>query len=260
MTWLFLLPLLASLACAQDLDEARRLTRQAQEAVFVRFNLAQGEGLAKKAVTAWEQSTNAKDPDYARALVVRGMLIQHKHPKGDKLHDEIEPLYAKALAIYDETSDPVNPLDRALALELQALVYNLTGRAGDAKPLSEKARALRVRHLEEMQNLKPATNVPPGPAGPHKIGGGVTAPTLSYKVEPEYSNEARVVHLQGTVVLFVIVGSDGNPRDLRLLRPLGLGLDERAFEAVQRWQFRPGAKDGQPVPVQATIEVNFRLK
>ena len=95
--------------------------------------------------------------------------------------------------------------------------------------------------------------------GAYKIGGGVSAPSVIYKVEPEYSEEARKAKFQGTVVLYVVVDEKGNPRDLKVVRPLGLGLDQKAIEAVQKWKFRPGMKDGHPVPVQATIEVNFRL-
>ena len=79
------------------------------------------------------------------------------------------------------------------------------------------------------------------------------------KVEPEYSEEARKAKFQGTVILFVVVDEKGNPRELKVIRPLGLGLDQKAIEAVEKWKFRPGMKDGKPVAVQATIEVNFRL-
>jgi periplasmic protein TonB len=95
--------------------------------------------------------------------------------------------------------------------------------------------------------------------GAYRIGGGVSPPTVIYKVEPEYSEEARKAKFQGTVVLFIVVDEKGNPRDLRVIRPLGLGLDQKAIEAVEKWRFNPGKKDGKPVPVQATIEVNFRL-
>jgi TonB family protein len=64
---------------------------------------------------------------------------------------------------------------------------------------------------------------------------------------------------QGTVILFVVVDEKGNPKDLKVIRPLGLGLDQKAIEAVEKWKFSPGKKDGKAVPVQATIEVNFRL-
>jgi len=55
------------------------------------------------------------------------------------------------------------------------------------------------------------------------------------------------------------VDEKGNPRELKVIRPLGLGLDQKAIEAVEKWKFKPGMKDGKPVAVQATIEVNFRL-
>jgi TonB family protein len=95
--------------------------------------------------------------------------------------------------------------------------------------------------------------------GVYRIGGGVSAPTLLFKVEPEYSEEARKAKFQGTVVLYVVVDEKGNPQQLRVVRPLGLGLDEKAIEAVQKWRFKPGYKDGRAVAVAATVEVNFRL-
>jgi TonB family protein len=95
--------------------------------------------------------------------------------------------------------------------------------------------------------------------GAYRIGGGVSPPSVIFKVEPEYSEEARKAKFQGTVVLFVVVDEKGNPRDLKVIRPLGLGLDQKAIEAVEKWRFKPGMKDGRAVPVQATIEVNFRL-
>ncbi len=95
--------------------------------------------------------------------------------------------------------------------------------------------------------------------GAYRIGGGVSAPTVVFKIEPEYSEEARKAKFQGTVILYIVVDEKGNPRDLKVVRPLGLGLDEKALEAVQKWRFRPGFLNGKPVPVAATIEVNFRL-
>jgi TonB family protein len=95
--------------------------------------------------------------------------------------------------------------------------------------------------------------------GVFRVGGGVTAPTLLFKVEPEYSEEARKAKYQGTVVLYVEVDASGKARNLRVIRSLGLGLDEKAIEAVNKWKFKPGFKDGKPVTVAATIEVNFRL-
>jgi periplasmic protein TonB len=95
--------------------------------------------------------------------------------------------------------------------------------------------------------------------GAYRIGGGVSAPSVLSKVEPEYSEEARKAKWQGTVVLQLVVDDQGRPQNLKVLRSLGLGLDQKAIEAVEKWRFKPGMKDGKPVPVMATIEVNFRL-
>jgi TonB family protein len=95
--------------------------------------------------------------------------------------------------------------------------------------------------------------------GVFRVGGGVSAPTLMYKVEPEYTEEARAAKLQGTVVLYVEIDPTGKAINIRVLRGLGLGLDEKAVEGVKKWKFKPGEKDGTPVTVAATIEVNFRL-
>jgi TonB family protein len=95
--------------------------------------------------------------------------------------------------------------------------------------------------------------------GVFTVGGGVTPPTLLQKVEPEYSEEARKAKHAGTVVLYIEVTIDGKADNIRVQHSLGLGLDEKAIEAVKKWRFSPGKKDGKPVRVAATIEVNFRL-
>ncbi len=95
--------------------------------------------------------------------------------------------------------------------------------------------------------------------GAYRVGGGVSAPRATFAPDPEYSEEARKAKYQGTVVLWVVVGPDGKPHDIRVQRTLGMGLDEKAIEAVRQWKFEPAKKDGQPVAVQINVEVNFRL-
>ena len=95
--------------------------------------------------------------------------------------------------------------------------------------------------------------------GVYRIGGGVSAPVPIFKPEPEYSEEARKAKFQGAVMLAIIILPDGTTSNIRVIRPLGLGLDEKAIEAVQKWRFRPSMKDGKPVAVTANVEVNFRL-
>jgi len=90
-------------------------------------------------------------------------------------------------------------------------------------------------------------------------GRGVTPPQLVYKVEPEFSEEARKAKHQGVVVLTIEVDPSGNVRNVRVRQRLGLGLDEKAVEAVSHWRFRPAILDGKPVTTEAVVQVNFQL-
>jgi TonB family protein len=92
---------------------------------------------------------------------------------------------------------------------------------------------------------------------PH--GRNVTRPQLISKKEPEYSDEARKAKIQGTVQLSVVVTASGQVGDIRVIRSLGLGLDERAMDAVRQWKFRAATVDGKPVSTRAVVEVTFRL-
>lgn len=95
--------------------------------------------------------------------------------------------------------------------------------------------------------------------GTYAIGNGVSMPKPIYTPEPEFSEEARRVKLQGDVTLLATIGVDGRPRNLSIMRSLGMGLDEKAVLAVNTWRFEPAKKDGHPVAVQMNIIVNFRL-
>jgi protein TonB len=95
--------------------------------------------------------------------------------------------------------------------------------------------------------------------GVYHVGGGIASPRLIYGPEPEFSEEARKAKYQGTVVLQVVVGLDGRTHDIRVAQSLGMGLDEKAIEAIRQWMFEPSRKDGVPVAVLVDIEVNFHL-
>jgi protein TonB len=87
----------------------------------------------------------------------------------------------------------------------------------------------------------------------------VTQPELIWKSEPAYTEEARKVRLQGTVQLRIVVNERGRAESIVVTQGLGLGLDERAMEAVAQWKFRPGMRGGKPVPTVAIVQVSFRL-
>ena len=92
-----------------------------------------------------------------------------------------------------------------------------------------------------------------------RIGKGITPPKVVFSSDPEFSELARRAKYQGTVLLWVVIGPEGRPRDIRVQRSLGMGLDEKAIEAVRQWKFEPSMKDGHPVAVQVNVEVSFRL-
>lgn len=96
--------------------------------------------------------------------------------------------------------------------------------------------------------------------GVYRVGGGISAPVALVTPEAEFSDEARRAKYQGVVLISLIVDAQGNPQNPRVVRPLGMGLDEKALEAVRKYKFKPALKDGHiPVPVMITVEVNFRL-
>jgi TonB family protein len=107
-----------------------------------------------------------------------------------------------------------------------------------------------------------ATPVAPGTAGSngvYRAGNGVSQPQLLRKVEPEYPEAARQAKLEGAVVLRMVIDAKGNPVNLRVIRSPGLGLDQKAVEAVGQWKFAPAYKDGKPVAAPAGVEVMFHL-
>jgi TonB family protein len=96
--------------------------------------------------------------------------------------------------------------------------------------------------------------------GLYHIGGGVSAPVPLNTPEPEFSDEARRAKYQGVCLVALIVDAHGDPQNVRVVRALGMGLDEKALEAVKKYKFKPAMKDGKtPVAVELTVEINFRL-
>jgi periplasmic protein TonB len=95
--------------------------------------------------------------------------------------------------------------------------------------------------------------------GAYRVGNGVSAPSLIYSVDPEFSDEARRAKYQGICVVSLIVDAQGNPQRIHVVRALGMGLDQKAKEAVAQYKFKPAYFQGKAVPVEINIEVNFRI-
>ena len=95
--------------------------------------------------------------------------------------------------------------------------------------------------------------------GVFKVGGGISQPQVLYAPDPQFSEEARKAKLSGTVVVYLQVNQDGRPMHVRVVRGLGMGLDEKAVEVVRLYKFKAATKDGHPVIVEMNVEVNFQI-
>jgi TonB family protein len=94
----------------------------------------------------------------------------------------------------------------------------------------------------------------------YKPGDGVSAPVLVKEVKPRYTPEAKDAKIQGVVTLECVVNTDGAIGDVEVTTSLDAGLDQEAIKAVKQWRFKPGTKDGKPVPVLITLEMTFTLR
>jgi TonB family protein len=198
-----------------------------------------------EAIELLEKAKNL-DPTLAGPATMWMALMQER--EGNLA--EAETLYRAALAM--ENSDSA---DAANTMELYARLLNKQGREEDGKAMFDRAGAvikvLTVQDQAQHPRVQSSTVF--------KVGGGVTPPSVLTKKDPEYTEEARFAKYAGAVVLTVEIFPDGTAQNIRVVKALGLGLDEKAVEAINKWRFKPGTKDGEPVTVLANIEVNFRL-
>jgi TonB family protein len=161
---------------------------------------------------------------------------------------EVESLYRSAISMED-----IDSADQALTTEMLVRFLRNQSRDDEAAILADRANTIRK---SVAAGLSPRMI---SQVGVTRVGGNVSAPKLLHKVEPSYSEDARFLKYQGSVLLRVVIDVDGLAKNITVARGIGVGLDERAVEAVSQWKFQPGQQSGTPIPVEAQIEVNFRL-
>jgi len=188
---------------------------------------------------AYFQKAQNLDPKQAGAAQM-GMAVLREREQN---FAEAETFFRNALAVQDASSD-----EAATNMELYASFLKDRGREEEAQAMSERASQIR-KALAEQQ---------PKSTAPH-IESGMAPPKVLQRAEPEYTELARTAKYQGTVVLAVEIDISGAASNIRIAKGLGFGLSENAVAAIRQWQFQPASKDGAPIMVQATIEVNFRL-
>ena len=124
--------------------------------------------------------------------------------------------------------------------------------------LSQASRSEASQEIKKDGGTTPEIK-PPAPARPYSVGGEVTAPVPIDKPEPVFTEKARVAHYSGTVVLWLLVNTQGDVEQAAVVKSLGLGLDQNALRTVRTWKFKPATRAGTPVPVRLMVEVAFRL-
>jgi len=155
------------------------------------------------------------------------------------------------------------------------VVHEKAPEAKVTEPAAPPARELSVEPAETPKKARVvARSVVPAPAVSESTVQGATEPTLGEPVnpgpgvtpprplkqtEPNYTDEARRAHIQGTVILDVVVHKDGTATVIKIVRGLGYGLDENAKAIIEKWEFEPGKVNGQPVDVEIQISVGFHL-
>lgn len=167
---------------------------------------------------------------------------------------------------------PLLPVPAALAVEKHiSMPQPNLPQFGDpvavAAPPTNGPGSLEGAGVGAKGGIGPGSGAGYGPGNGGNLGGGaasfgadVSQPQVVYDPDPQYSDAARKAKYEGTVVLLVDIGIDGRAHNIRVIRPLGLGLDQKAIEAVRQWRFIPAKRrNGQPIEVAADIQVNFRL-
>ena len=248
---------LASIAAAQGTPSAVDIAGDVARVKAMR-NVRAGTDILEKAAHYCD-SAMPPDDACAEAYDWYGLVLQVDN-KPETLR-KVEPLYRRALELRQDNANNPGAMALSLELEAMALVSIDPADAARAQPMQARARELRAASVNALVArpvvLPSMPLVNPDPA--YKVGGGVVPPAVTYKVDPEYAQEARLLKYSGAVMLSIVVDASGRARSIRVVKGLGFGLDEKAVEAVRQWVFRPGMKDGNPVNVRATIEVNFRL-
>lgn len=230
------------LGVTQDFAEARAWYYQAA---------AQGNVQAETNLAKLYQDGHGITQDYAAAMT---WYLKAADQGDAKAQNGIGWLYQNGLGVPKDYAEATKWYQKAAAQGDSTAKANLewvsrVGSSGVIKEILPTAQKNGSVTLPSEKQTEPAIVLP----------GGIHAPRAIYSPDPEYSEQARKAKYSGEVLLSLVVDPDGLPRDIKVLAPLGDGLDEKAVEAVKTWKFEPGTKDGKPVAVQLMIEVTFRL-
>jgi len=209
------------------------------------------------------------NPVAVKALIEAGASLNARDDRGfTPLHYASlakKEAVSAVLALLRAGADPyVRDNEGNMAFHSSGLIrrFRQSGVYHPRRPAESQAQSTnRSSEYGVVSDPKKAMGTEPGERdGVYRVGSGVTPPTVLSRIEPVYSEEARKAKIQGKVVLSAIVRKDGSLEVKKVVRGLGLGLDEEAIKALKKWRFRPGMRNGKPVDVALNIEVTFSLR
>jgi TonB family protein len=192
-------------------------------------NLADAESYSRRALAIITASYVDKPPAAQAAVDLADVLV------AENRNDEAEQMLALAEKTFETSVGPTSILTIGITTRRATILKQL---GKDAPPPAPRPTVYRVGGTAQNQ---------------------VAPPHVESKIEPQYSEEARKHKLQGSILLSLVVDATGTPTQIAVLRPLGMGLDEKAIEAISQWKFTPGQKNGAPVPVFSQVEMTFHL-
>ena len=210
----------------------------------LRVKFAEAERFYKVALGIRTRLLGRRHRDVATSINNLAILYENQ-----VLYAKAETYYRTALEIREQGLGPEHP-DTVLSLEHFARLLHKLSRPDEAAPFEGRARAYRIARSKTSQAVD---------LDPLAAGDGVRPPLLLERTEPEYTDEARIANHEGVALLQADIDSDGRARNIFVLRPLGLGLDEMAIQAVRQWRFRPARRAGRPVPFQVRLQIAFRV-
>jgi TonB family protein len=202
---------------------------------------------------------------YRKAFALRVKALGQEHAEvGESINnlavlyenqaqnDKAELYYQYALKIRQQALGPDSPQTIETREHYARLLYKLH-RSEEAEKIVEPCRLQRAAHVGELTAASPSSGAVV------EASPGIQPPELEQRVEPEYTEEARIARHEGTVLLQADISADGRAANFRLLRSLGLGLDEKAVEAVRQWVFKPARQNRNRVAFRAVLEIHFRV-
>jgi TonB family protein len=211
-----------------------------------RRKYSRAEELYRKSFSIRLELLGKEHPDVAEGIGNLAILYENQ-----ARYAKAEVYYRHCLEIREKQLGPEH-IETITTLEHLARLLHKMNRAAEARPMQQRATAVRARRVAAALKRTVSGEI-------HRRAPGIRPPTLSERTEPEYTEEARIARHEGTVVLQGVIMPDGRIGNVRLVRSLGLGLDEKAVEALTRWRFEPARRGKTDLNFQASLEINFRI-